>query len=129
MNFICLPFCELSAIQLYEILHLRSEVFVLEQTCVYQDIDYKDMKQDVHHLMMRDNDTLIGYARLLPADISYPTPSIGRILTCPSARNKGLGRRVIKAALDRTYSLCPKHSVTIGSQSHLSSLYHSFVFT
>jgi ElaA protein len=66
MNFECLPFTDLSTTQLYEILHLRSEVFVVEQTCAYQDLDRKDTQTGVQHLMMSDNKQLLGYARLWP---------------------------------------------------------------
>ncbi|MFT6270542.1 MAG: ElaA protein [Alphaproteobacteria bacterium] len=107
---------------------MRSEVFVLEQTCIYQDLDYKDIQTDVHHLILQENEKLLGYARLLPASISYPTPSIGRILICPSARNRGLGRIVIKESLQRAFTLWPKSDITIGAQSHLSNLYQGFGF-
>jgi ElaA protein len=128
MNFVCLPFTKLSTTQLYEILYLRSEVFVLEQTCIYQDLDRKDMQSSVQHLMMLENEQLLGYARLLPPGISYDTPSMGRIVISPKARDKGLGRALIQAAIDRTCSLWPKGEITIGAQSHLSHLYQSFGF-
>ncbi|MFT4939494.1 MAG: ElaA protein [Paraglaciecola sp.] len=128
MNFVCLPFTELSTVQLYEILHLRSEVFVLEQTCIYQDLDRKDMQTDVQHLMMLEKEQLLGYARLLPPGISYDTASMGRILISPKARNKGLGRILVQESMDRTSALWPKVDITIGAQSHLSHLYQSFGF-
>jgi len=128
MNFVCLPFIDLSATQLYEILHLRSEVFVVEQTCIYQDLDRKDTQTGVQHLMMLDNKQLLGYARLLPPGISYDTSSIGRILISPKARDKGLGRMLIKESMGRTFELWPKVDITIGAQSHLSNMYQSFGF-
>jgi ElaA protein len=129
MNFVCLPFTGLSTAQLYEILHLRSEVFVVEQNCVYQDLDRKDTQAGVEHLMMLDNNNLVGYARLLPAGISYDTPSIGRIIISPKSRDKGLGRVLVKEAMARTYSLWPNAAITIGAQSHLSAMYQSFGFS
>jgi ElaA protein len=128
MNFVCLPFTDLSTTQLYEILHLRSEVFVVEQRCVYQDLDRKDTKSGVQHLMMLDNHQLLGYARLLPSQISYDTSSIGRIIIAPKARDKGLGRVLIQDAMDRTFALWPKIGITIGAQSHLSNMYQSLGF-
>ena len=124
----CLPFTDLSTTQLYEILHLRSEVFVVEQNCVYQDLDRKDSQLDVQHLMMFDNKQLLGYARLLPSGLSYNTPSIGRIIISPMARDKGLGRLLIQEAMDRTFVLWPKVEITIGAQSHLSKMYQSLGF-
>jgi ElaA protein len=129
MNFVCLPFTELSTTQLYEILHLRSEVFVVEQNCVYQDLDRKDSQLGVQHLMMSDNKQLLGYARLLPSGISYDTSSIGRIIISPTVRGKGLGRLLIKQAIDCTFALWPKVEITIGAQSHLSKMYQSFGFS
>jgi ElaA protein len=128
MNFECLPFTDLSTTQLYEILHLRSEVFVVEQTCAYQDLDRKDTQTGVQHLMMSDNKQLLGYARLLPSGISYDTSSIGRIIISPAIRGKGLGRLLIKEAMERTFALWPKVEITIGAQSHLSKMYQSFGF-
>ncbi|MFT6779790.1 MAG: ElaA protein [Paraglaciecola sp.] len=128
MNFVSLPFTDLSTTQLYEILHLRSEVFVVEQNCVYQDLDRKDIQTTVRHLMMVDNKQLLGYARLLPSGISYDTSSIGRIIISPMARDKGLGRLLIQEAMDCTFRLWPKVAITIGAQSHLSKMYQSFGF-
>lgn len=124
----CLPFTNLSTTQLYEILHLRSEVFVVEQSCVYQDLDHKDTQVGVQHLMMLDNKQLIGYARLLPSGLSYDTLSIGRIIISPKARDQGFGRMLIQEAMARTFSLWPEVEITIGAQSHLSNMYQSFGF-
>lgn len=128
MNFECLPFTDLSTTQLYEILHLRSEVFVVEQTCAYQDLDRKDTQTGVQHLMMFDNKQLFGYARLLPPGISYDNSSIGRIIISPIIRDKGLGRLLIQEAIDRTFVLWPNVGITIGAQSHLSKMYQNFGF-
>lgn len=128
MQYICLPFTDLSTSQLYEILRLRSEVFVVEQNCVYQDLDCKDTQIGVQHLMMLDNEQLLGYARLLPPRISYDTPSIGRIIISSTARDKGLGRMLIQEAMERTFTLWPKLEITIGAQSHLSIMYQSLGF-
>jgi ElaA protein len=128
MKFLCLPFDELSTAQLYELLKLRSEVFVVEQTCIYQDMDNKDIQSGVRHLLMLDDTKLVGYARLLPHKVSFETPSIGRILVAPAARDKGLGRTLIQAALEHTFALWPGENITIGAQKHLSDLYRSFGF-
>jgi ElaA protein len=129
MNYLCIPFNQLTRLQLYDILRLRSEVFVVEQTCTYQDLDGKDIQDDVHHLMLYDNEKLIAYARLLPTGLSYSTPSIGRIIISRPARSKGLGRKLIKECLQRTFSLWPTCNITIGAQRHLTSLYEEFGFT
>lgn len=129
MKVLCVPFSELTSDQLYQILQLRSEVFVVEQTCIYQDIDNKDIKPGVHHLMMCKGSTIVAYARLLPADISYDTPSMGRILVAPSERGTGLGKELIAQSIEFTRSLWPNCAITIGAQSHLSPLYQAFGFS
>jgi ElaA protein len=128
MNVICLPFTGLSSTQLYDIMYLRSEVFVLEQDCLYQDLDGKDRQSAVQHLMILEKQQLLAYARLLPPGLSYATPSMGRILVSPQARGQGLGRRLIKESMERTFALWPELDITIGAQSHLSQLYQSFGF-
>ncbi len=128
MKILCVPFADLNTAQLYRILQLRSEVFVLEQTCIYQDLDDKDSKTGAHHLMLLDGQDIVGYARLLPANVSYDTPSIGRILVAPSKRGTGLGKELIAKSVEFTQSLWPEAAITIGAQSHLSQLYQSFGF-
>ena len=128
LKVLCLPFSELSSLQLYKILQLRSEVFVVEQHCIYQDIDDKDIKPGVHHLLLLENNTLLGYARLLPKGISYEAPSVGRILVPSAARGKGLGTKLIAYSLKHTLALWPNQAITIGAQSHLSKLYQQFGF-
>jgi ElaA protein len=128
MNILCLPFSDLSIVQLYRILQLRSEVFVVEQTCIYQDIDDKDTKAGAHHLMLMEGPNMLAYARLLPADVSYDTPSIGRILVAPARRGTGLGKELISQSIMASQRLWPTSTITIGAQSHLSELYQSFGF-
>lgn len=128
MNYICKSFAELSPNEIYAILRLRSEVFVVEQQCIYQDIDDKDTKEGVQHLMLVDEQNILAYARLLPQGLSYKTPSIGRILVAASARKQGLGRQIIRESIKRSLMLWPNIGITIGGQSHLSELYQSFGF-
>ncbi|WP_395345168.1 GNAT family N-acetyltransferase [Ningiella sp. W23] len=101
---------------------------MVEQTCIYQDIDNKDIKSGVHHLLVYEHDALIGYARLLPAGLSYDTPSIGRILTSSGARGKGIGKKVIALAIQHCAQLWPEQAITIGAQSHLRKLYQGYGF-
>jgi ElaA protein len=125
---LCVPFRQLSIHQLYEVLRLRSEVFVVEQTCIYQDMDNKDIEDGVHHLLLFKNEQLAGYARLLPKNISFDTPSIGRILVAVNHRSCGLGRELINHCIEQTLRLWPAEPITIGAQSHLLKLYIEFGF-
>ncbi len=123
----CLPFEQLTVYQLYEIMALRQEVFVVEQNCPYLDADGKDLKG--WHLMLR-NETgkLIAYARLLPKGVSYEHSAIGRIISAPSARGTGAGRQLVQAAIEECYRLFGKEPIKIGAQTYLLRFYQSFGF-
>ena len=82
-------FPDLSPALLYAYLQLRSEVFVVEQNCVYQDLDGQD--QDALHVLVRENDRLVACARILPKDTNYPEISIGRVIVALNYRGKNVG--------------------------------------
>src|SRR5436190_21567034 len=93
-------FNELNASELYSILQLRNEVFVIEQNCVYQDADNKD--QGSYHFTGWRNDKLIAYARLLPKGIAYNDyVSIGRVVTAPSERGNSIGKELLKKSIEQ----------------------------
>ncbi|KTD08306.1 GNAT family N-acetyltransferase [Legionella jamestowniensis] len=115
---------DLSKDMLYEILALRSEVFIVEQQCFYQDLDYKD--QHAHHLLMVEEGKLIAYARIL----SY-TPdkmSFGRLLTAPSHRGLGLGKQLMDTIISYLKTHFPTKSVIITAQHYLRHFYESYGF-
>jgi ElaA protein len=128
VEYICVPFSQLTSLQVYQMLRLRSEVFVVEQNCIYQDIDNKDIHPQTHHILWYNDEVLVAYARLLPAGLSYADVSIGRVLVAESARGYGLGKQVIDVCLAHIATLWPGQAVTIGAQSHLSELYQQFGF-
>jgi len=119
-------FDELTVEELYAILQLRTEVFVVEQNCVFQDMDGKDPYS--HHLMGWEDNKLIAYARILPPGISYVESSIGRIVTSPIARKKGIGRELLKRSIEALYTLHGKTVIRIGAQYYLKGFYESFGF-
>ncbi len=122
-------FAELDADTLYALLKLRAEVFVLEQNCVYLDPDGKDRHPEAVHLLgLADDGTLAAYLRILPAGLSYPQVSFGRVLTAPQWRGRGLGDPMLHAALDEIARRWPGADVQIGAQSHLQAFYarHGF---
>jgi ElaA protein len=125
-NWICKAFDELRAAELYAILRLRSEVFVVEQNCVFLDMDDKD--QYCHHLIGRRGDVLAGYSRIVPAGISYVESSIGRIVTSPVLRGHGIGRELILQSVQNLYTLYGKQPIRIGAQYYLLKFYESFGF-
>jgi ElaA protein len=120
------PFSGLTPNELYAILRLRSEVFVVEQNCVFLDMDNKD--QHCHHVMGWDGDKLIAYARIVPAGISYVESSIGRIVTSPAARGKGAGRELLPHCIATLYTLHGEQVIRIGAQYYLKDFYESFGF-
>src|ERR1700722_3054126 len=127
MNWSCKKFDELTAHELYAILQLRNEVFVVEQNCVFQDADNKD--QQSFHLMGWEEKKLAAYTRIVPAGICYEETSIGRVVTSPSSRRKGLGRELMLQSLDTAHSLLGKDSVIkIGAQLYLKKFYESLGF-
>jgi ElaA protein len=120
-------FTELTTTQLYQLLQLRNEVFILEQTCYYQDIDDKDM--DSHHLLLYTTEGLmVGYCRLLPTGLSYPNYcSIGRVLVKKDFRNYYFGVTLMNEAI----AFCKAKYATaikIGAQKYLEKWYNNLGF-
>ena len=119
-------FDELSNGQLYDLLKLRSEVFVVEQNCVFLDMDDKD--QQSHHLLGYLDGKLVAYTRLLPAGLAYDHPSIGRVVTSPSVRRSGAGRLLMTESIRCCAILFGETPIQIGAQLYLKSFYESFGF-
>ena len=116
----------LSPYELYAVLQLRNEVFVVEQYCVFQDADDKD--QNSYHLMGFYNDKLIAYTRLVPPGDSYKEASIGRVVTSPSVRRTGAGKELMEQSIDSVYKIFGVQPIKIGAQLYLKKFYESFGF-
>lgn len=117
---------QLSSKELYSILQLRNEVFVVEQVCVFQDADDKD--QTAWHFMAWIDGRLAGYTRLVPAGISYAEASIGRVVIFPKMRKLGLGKDLMSKSIQMIHMLWGKQPVRIGAQLYLKKFYESFGF-
>ena len=128
ISFSCLTFGQLTPAELYEILALRQEVFVVEQNCPYLDCDGKDLQ--CWHLMGRnDAGTLVCYTRLLPEGLAYPGyTSIGRVVSSPLARGTGAGKILMERSIDLCRHLFGHLPIKIGAQSYLLKFYESFGF-
>ena len=120
-------FDTLSPTELYNILSLRNKVFVVEQNCVYDDTDRKDLSSI--HLCGYRNEELVAYARVVPPGISYAEPSLGRIVTAPSVRRTGMGRELMKKGIDLVKELYGNIGIRISAQAYLIDFYCSFNFT
>lgn len=120
-------FDALTAAEVYALLKLRSEVFVVEQNCVFLDMDDKD--QMCHHLLGYKGNLLAAYTRIVPMGVSYPDyPSIGRVITSPQARGEGLGKILMEESIQRLFSLYGHVPIKIGAQLYLKKFYESLGF-
>ena len=118
-------FEELNKAELYQIIQLRIAVFIVEQDCPYPDLD--DMDQDAQHLWFEDAGEIVCYLRVNPAGSRFLEPSLGRIVTKKSHRNRGLAEKLIKKAIDL---VCEKESraIRISAQCYLEKYYEKFGF-
>lgn len=123
----CKTFAALTVYELYAILQLRNEVFVVEQNCPYQDADNKDLK--CHHFCGWDGETLVAYVRLVPPGISFNEMSIGRVVTSPANRKGGLGRMLMQQAMAQCILIFGKQNIRIGAQLYLKKFYESLGFS
>lgn len=120
-------FKALTSEELYTILQLRSAIFVVEQNCVYQDIDYKD--QDALHVMGYKQDRLIAYARIFkPDDYFDGYAAIGRVLVKYDARHLNYGYAIMKASINAIESIFNETKIMISAQTYLHSFYTNLGF-
>lgn len=124
-----LAFDDLRVAELYEVLRLRSEVFVVEQQCLFHDMDGTD-KQAMHLLGVQHGE-LQAYARCFEAGVKFPEASFGRVLTRQSARGHGLGHVLIEQAISAITQVWGPQVIRIGAQMQLAEFYakHGFVDT
>jgi ElaA protein len=128
INFKCKKFQELSLDELYALMVIRQEVFIVEQDCVYLDADNKD-QGSWHLLGYEEPGVLVAYLRISPKGISYDNyPSMGRVLTSKKVRRKGAGKELIAQALIETDRFFPGEAIKISAQKYLLHFYQSFGF-
>jgi ElaA protein len=120
------PFQALSLSELYSILQLRSEVFVVEQNCVYQDIDGKDEK--ALHVLGEFDGKIVAYARLFKPNDYFEKSSIGRVIVDQDFRDKKLGRFLMREAIEAIRNHFGETQITISAQLYLKNFYESLGF-
>jgi len=119
-------FNELSIMELYELLRLRSEVFVVEQDCVYQDIDNKDQK--AVHVLGYYNSSLVAYTRLFKAGDYFNETSIGRVVVREIARGSGAGYEIMNASIHFINDVLKESQIRISAQTYLKKFYNNLGF-
>lgn len=123
LNFKLKKYSQLTIQELYDILQLRSEVFVVEQDCVYQDIDGKDEK--ALHLFAYKNAVMVAYARLFGPGDYFKEASIGRVIIKESERKFGYGHQLMKAANDAVEVHFNTSKIHLSAQQYLVNFYNT----
>ena len=127
MKCIIKRFDDLTIYELYDVMRLRFEVFVIEQACLYQEIDGKDQKS--YHLMCKDeHGELLGYLRILDAGVSYEETSIGRVVVSQKGRGQGVGKKIMEEAISFIKTVRHIESIRISAQAYLLNFYKSLGF-
>ena len=128
IQWFCKSFDELTSKELYSILALRQEIFVVEQYCPYLDVDGKDFS--CYHLFSTNKDNnLLAYSRLVPKGLSFTNEaSIGRIMSSPLARGTGMGGKLIHQSISEVERLFGNVNIRIGAQCYLTGFYNKFGF-
>ena len=127
MNTVIKKFSELSTEEIYNILKLRSEVFVVEQNCVYQDIDEKDKKAT--HLFIEKNNEIIAYTRIFKKGYYYEeNPSIGRVVVSKKERGKKLGKEIMLNSIEFIKKELEGRKIELSAQKYLDKFYKDLDF-
>ena len=121
MNVRVLGFDDLDARTAYDVWRLRQDVFVVEQSCPYPDLDGRDLEEGTRHVLLQDGGAVVGYARVLDDDDEW---RIGRVVLAAAARGRGLADPLLEAAL----TACPERPVVMNAQTPLRAWYERFGF-
>ena len=127
LNIVVKSFTDLSTDELYHLLQLRSEVFVVEQDCVYQDIDGKDQKA-LHVLGYKEDQTFVAYTRLFKPGDYFKNASIGRVVVAQRERQYGYGYDIMKASIATIKTHYNLDKIEISAQTYLKTFYNNLGF-
>ena len=119
-------FQDLSNTEIYQILRLRSEVFVVEQECIYQDIDNKDKK--AVHIFLKEKNEIIAYSRVFKEKEYFENPSIGRVVVANKRRMYGVGKKIMNISINYIKQNIKAKSVEISAQKYLKKFYSNLGF-
>ena len=121
MNVRVLGFEDLDARTAYDVWRLRQDVFVVEQSCSYPDLDGRDLEEGTRHVLLQDDGAVVGYARVVEDNDEW---RIGRVVLAAAARGRGLADSLLEAAL----TACPERPVVMNAQTPLRAWYERFGF-
>lgn len=119
-------FDQIKAIDLYRALKLRQDIFIIEQDCIYEDIDSLDLVS--RHILLYDAESLVAYCRIVPGGKKFDVPSIGRVIVNSDYRNRGKGKELMEKALEILKAESVSQ-VVIEAQEYLESFYQSLGFS
>ena len=119
-------FQDLSNTEIYQILRLRSEVFVVEQECIYQDIDNKD--KNAVHIFLKEKNEIIAYSRVFKEKEYFENPSIGRVVVANKRRMYGVGKKIMNISIDYIKQNIKAKSIEISAQKYLKKFYSNLGF-
>lgn len=119
-------FQDLSNTEIYQILRLRSEVFVVEQECIYQDIDNKDKK--AVHIFLKEKNEIIAYSRVFKEKEYFENPSIGRVVVANKRRMYGVGKKIMNISINYIKKNIKAKSIEISAQKYLKKFYSNLGF-
>ncbi|MCL3779420.1 GNAT family N-acetyltransferase [Prolixibacteraceae bacterium JC049] len=126
MEWFAKKFEELTVDELYRIIQLRINVFVVEQDCPYEDCDDKD--QDAIHIFAKDGQQIVAYSRVLRSGTRFPEPSIGRLIAHQSVRGTGMGKQVMRKSIEHIFNVWNEPVIKISAQEYLEVFYASLGF-
>ncbi len=126
MNWKIKKFEELTTNELYMILKVRNEVFILEQTCPFLDCDDKDRSS--YHMFLEKDNEVIAYCRLLPRGVAYKESSIGRVLVSKNYRGQNLAKELMEKGINFIINNMKENEIKIQAQAYLFKFYSSFGF-
>lgn len=121
MNITAIPFEALTAATAYDVWRLRQAVFIVEQECPYLDLDGRDLEPGTRHVVLSDEDRVVGYARVLDDAVTW---RIGRVVLEPEARGRGLADPLLETAI----SVCPDRDIVLDAQTPLTGWYSQLGF-
>lgn len=123
MDWTVKSFSELSLEELYQLLELCSEVFVVEQECAYQDVDGVDL--ECHHLFGKADGKIVSYLRILPPGLTFPEASIGRVVIQSEYRGQKLAGSMLETAIQYLTEEMGQETIKISAQTYLKKFYQA----